>query len=103
MQEPSDHLRFDLYATLIEYMQSRGRARHEKSTVVMHASKTGRISLADQSLQFVHMIESGNSRHMEDKANVENSEASLEQNMICTGCSLLLGNNALFLRVSAFR
>lgn len=39
-------IRYDLYTTLIQYIQSRGRARHANST-------------------FVHMIESGNKAHLQ--------------------------------------
>jgi endoribonuclease Dicer len=52
-------IRFDLYDTAIEYIQSRGRARRMDST-------------------FVHMIENGNETHRYLRQSVQNTETILQ-------------------------
>ncbi|CAL8578554.1 Dicer-like protein 1, variant 3 [Xanthoria parietina] len=49
-------IRFDLYSTLIQYIQSRGRARHAAS-------------------KYIHMIEQGNRKHIDAVRDVRQGEA----------------------------
>ena len=51
-------IRFDLYDTIIQYIQSRGRARHKNS-------------------RYLHMIERGNRQHLEILKHVRNGEQVL--------------------------
>ena len=53
-------IRFDLYETLIQYIQSRGRARHEQS-------------------QYVHMVEDNNKIHYQAVADVRLGEQVMRQ------------------------
>ncbi|KAI9770580.1 MAG: Dicer-like protein 1 [Geoglossum simile] len=53
-------VRFDLYETLIQYIQSRGRARHTNS-------------------RYVHMIERGNRVHIQNLRDVRASEGKMRQ------------------------
>ena len=53
-------VRFDLYSTLIQYIQSRGRARHKNS-------------------RYVHMTESGNHHHLQAVRDVHAGEAVLKR------------------------
>ncbi|KAK4671059.1 Dicer-like protein 1 [Podospora pseudoanserina] len=53
-------IRFDLYDTLIQYIQSRGRARQEKST-------------------YIHMIERGNSEQLQKMKQLKQSEDGLRK------------------------
>jgi len=52
-------IRFDLYTTLIQYIQSRGRARHVNS-------------------RYIHMYENGNQDHMQNILEVRKSEKILK-------------------------
>ena len=51
-------IRFDLYTTMIQYVQSRGRARHSSST-------------------YIHMVEKGNRDHMWSFTEVRGAEATM--------------------------
>ena len=53
-------IRFDLYDTLIQYIQSRGRARHEKS-------------------KYIHMVEEGNRMHFQAVEDVRLGEQVMRQ------------------------
>lgn len=53
-------IRFDLYDTLIQYIQSRGRARHANS-------------------RYVHMIEDGNRLHLQNIQEVRQGEAVMRR------------------------
>ncbi|KAI5363134.1 putative ribonuclease III domain, helicase, dicer dimerization domain-containing protein [Septoria linicola] len=53
-------IRFDMYATMIQYVQSRGRARNQNS-------------------KFIHMLERGNSIHSETLGDVRYAEASMRR------------------------
>ncbi|MCJ1415936.1 Dicer-like protein 1 [Xylographa parallela] len=68
-------IRFDLYSTLIQYIQSRGRARHKNS-------------------KYVHMVEQGNLQHAQAVRDVRNNEDILRN--FCEALPadrLLLGND----------
>ncbi|MCJ1283293.1 Dicer-like protein 1 [Xylographa opegraphella] len=68
-------IRFDLCATLIQYIQSRGRARHKNS-------------------KYVHMIEQGNRQHAQAVKDVRDNEDILQN--FCEALPadrLLLGND----------
>ncbi|KAL8890175.1 MAG: hypothetical protein Q9215_002650 [Flavoplaca cf. flavocitrina] len=69
-------IRFDLYSTLIQYIQSRGRARHAAS-------------------KYIHMIENGNRKHIQAVRDVREGEAVMRQ--FCESLPadrLLQGNDA---------
>lgn len=51
-------VRFDMYTTMIQYVQSRGRARNQNS-------------------KFIHMVEAGNSIHMQTLQEVRRAEANM--------------------------
>ena len=53
-------IRFDLYDTMIQYIQSRGRARHSQS-------------------QYIHMIEEGNKIHIQALGEVRQGEHRMKQ------------------------
>ena len=53
-------IRFDLYDTLIQYVQSRGRARHENS-------------------KYIHMVEEGNRKHFQAVEDVRTGEQLMRQ------------------------
>ena len=53
-------IRFDLYETLIQYIQSRGRARHAQS-------------------QYIHMVERGNPAHLQALREVRSGERVLQE------------------------
>ena len=59
-------VRFDLYRTMIAYVQSRGRARHRNS-------------------RYLHMLEEGNNEHKERIIDVRNDEAVMRT--FCEGLS----------------
>ncbi|MCJ1399859.1 Dicer-like protein 1 [Xylographa trunciseda] len=68
-------VRFDLYSTLIQYIQSRGRARHKNS-------------------KYVHMVEQGNQHHIQALKDVHKNEDILRT--FCEALPadrLLLGND----------
>lgn len=67
------NLRFDLYSTLIQYIQSRGRARHMESTVCI--TYLG-VSLVQTNVftQFAHMVERNNLMHETAVEEVRRSE-----------------------------
>ncbi|KAL9000121.1 MAG: hypothetical protein Q9169_001196 [Polycauliona sp. 2 TL-2023] len=69
-------IRFDLYSTLIQYIQSRGRARHVAS-------------------KYIHMIEQGNQKQIQAVQDVRQGEAVMRQ--FCEslpGDRILQGNDA---------
>ena len=69
-------IRFDLYDTLIQYIQSRGRARHEKS-------------------EYIHMMENENKIHLQALQDVRGGEAVMRS--FCEALPadrLLKGNDA---------
>ncbi|KAL8861765.1 MAG: hypothetical protein Q9178_001966 [Gyalolechia marmorata] len=69
-------IRFDLYSTLIQYIQSRGRARHKAS-------------------KYIHMTEKGNSMHVQAVRDVRQGETVMRQ--FCESLPadrLLQGNDA---------
>lgn len=68
--------RFDLYDTLIQYIQSRGRARHANSTVQYLALESYEL-LSVNVPQYAHMIESGNVAQETKLEEVREAEASL--------------------------
>lgn len=72
-------VRFDLYATLIQYIQSRGRARHANST-------------------FIHMLEKDNGEHRQIVQEVHEAETVMQK--FCSGLDQdrLLEGNAIELR-----
>ncbi|MCJ1316242.1 Dicer-like protein 1 [Xylographa vitiligo] len=68
-------VRFDLYSTLIQYIQSRGRARHRNS-------------------KYIHMVEEGNRHHVQAVSDVRKNEDILRN--FCEALPadrLLLGND----------
>ncbi|CAI6332556.1 unnamed protein product [Periconia digitata] len=60
-------IRFDLYSTMIQYVQSRGRARHQNS-------------------KYLHMVEEGNMKHREAVYESRTSEAVMKN--FCEGLSV---------------
>lgn len=69
-------IRFDLYSTLIQYIQSRGRARHENS-------------------EYIHMVEKGNQIHIQAVQEVRRGEEIMRN--FCEALPadrLLQGNDA---------
>ena len=65
--------RFDLYDTLIQYIQSRGRARHANSRVWICVSGNMTI-LTNYIIQYIHMIEENNRMHLQAVDDVRQGE-----------------------------